>query len=81
MDNRFSNGYFGIQRSSKIERQILFSVFSDFDINNSSMEMEDYRVTLMKKGSGVTVQDFGNKSQDSSPLSISPGNMEWRTSF
>ncbi len=55
----FGEGYFGIQVNSASERRVLFSVWSPYRTDDPNEVPEDYRVTLKKKGEGVTVKDFG----------------------
>lgn len=61
MANGFSGGYFGIQVNSPTERRVLFSVWSTFKTNDSSKIPADQRVLLLKKGPGVTTNDFDNE--------------------
>lgn len=61
MVNGWSGGYFGIQINSAVERRVLFSVWSAFSTDNPKDIPEEYRVKLIKKGEGVTVNDFGNE--------------------
>ncbi|MGN6510392.1 MAG: DUF3472 domain-containing protein [Chitinophaga sp.] len=61
MVNGFSGGYFGIQINSPVERRVLFSVWSAFSTDDPKKIPEEYRVKLVKKGAGVTVNDFGNE--------------------
>ena len=61
MSNGFSGGYFGIQVNSPTERRVLFSIWSAYDTNSSSEIPADYTVKLIKKGAGVTANDFENE--------------------
>lgn len=61
MVNGFSGGYFGIQINSPVERRVLFSVWSAFSTDDPKKIPEEYMVKLVKKGAGVTVNDFGNE--------------------
>ena len=61
MANGFKNGYFGMQVNSPTERRILFSIWSPFVTDDPKSIPEDQRVKLLKKGVGVTVNDFGNE--------------------
>ncbi|TWI01855.1 uncharacterized protein DUF3472 [Luteimonas cucumeris] len=51
MANGFSTGYFGIQVNSETERRVLFSVW----------DSPGGKTTLVKKGDGVSAQDFGGE--------------------
>lgn len=57
----FGQGYFGMQNNSPHKRRILFSVWSPFNTDNPSEIPDSLRVTLVKKGEGVKVNDFGNE--------------------
>lgn len=61
MANGFSHGYFGIQVNSETERRILFSVWSPFQTDNPNDIPEEYRITLLNKGSEVEAGSFGNE--------------------
>ncbi|MDR1516483.1 MAG: DUF3472 domain-containing protein [Dysgonamonadaceae bacterium] len=61
MANGFSGGYFGMQVNSATERRILFSVWSPYETDNPDQIPEEYRVKLVRKGEGVTINDFGNE--------------------
>ena len=61
MANGFKDGYFGIQVNSKIERRILFSVWSPYDTQDPNDIPEDYKIILLKKGNGVVTGEFGNE--------------------
>lgn len=61
MANGFGEGYFGIQVNSPTERRILFSVWSPFSTDDPKSIPEDQRITLLKKGDGVTTGEFGNE--------------------
>lgn len=61
MANGFKNGYFGMQVNSPTERRILFSIWSPFVTDDPKSIPEDQRVKLLKKGAGVTINDFGNE--------------------
>ncbi|GHU88394.1 hypothetical protein FACS1894155_03190 [Bacteroidia bacterium] len=61
MANGFNEGYFGIQVNSATERRVLFSVWSPSQTDDPSQIPEEDRVILIKKGEGVTVNDFGNE--------------------
>lgn len=61
MVNGWSGGYFGIQINSPVERRVLFSVWSNYKTDNPKEIPEEYRVKLLKKGTDVTVNDFGNE--------------------
>lgn len=61
MANGFGEGYFGIQVNSPTERRILFSVWSPFSTDDPKSIPDDQRITLLKKGEGVTTGEFGNE--------------------
>ena len=61
MTNGFGEGYFGIQVNSAEERRVLFSVWSPFQTDDPSKIPAEDRVTLLKKGEGVTIGEFGNE--------------------
>lgn len=61
MANGFSEGYFGMQVNSATERQILFSVWSDFKTNDPSQVPAEYTIQEMKHGAGVTIGEFGGE--------------------
>ncbi|ATL47990.1 nematoblast specific protein [Chitinophaga caeni] len=61
MADGFSQGYFGMQVNSASERRILFSVWSPYSTDDPSSIPEDYKITLNRKGTGVTVGEFGNE--------------------
>jgi hypothetical protein len=61
MTNGHSNGYFGMQVNSSTERRVLFSIWSAFETDDPNQIPEDYKVTNLGNGKGVTVQDFGNE--------------------
>ncbi|MFV9550788.1 DUF3472 domain-containing protein [Algibacter sp. PT7-4] len=56
-----AQGYFGMQVNSATERRVLFSIWSAFSTDDPSQIPEDYKVTNLGNGAGVTVQDFGNE--------------------
>ena len=57
----FSEGYMGIQTHSDGRNSVLFSVWSPFTTDNPSEIPDEYKVRTLKKGEGVTAQDFGNE--------------------
>ena len=57
----FGEGYFGIQNNSPQKRRVLFSVWSPYQTDNAAEIPDSLRITLVKKGDGVTVKDFGNE--------------------
>lgn len=57
----FGEGYFGMQNNSPYKRRVLFSVWSPYETDNAAEIPDSLRVTLVKKGDGVTVKDFGNE--------------------
>jgi hypothetical protein len=61
MANGFQYGYFGIQVNSKLERRILFSVWSPFKTDNPEKIPKDFRIQLLKKGKNVTSGKFGDE--------------------
>ena len=61
MADGFTDGYFGIQVNSETERRILFSVWSPFKTDNPRDIPEEYKIKMIKKGSEVMTQDFGNE--------------------
>jgi len=61
MVNGHAEGYFGLQVNSDSERRVLFSIWSAFSTDDPNQIPEDYKVTNLGNGAGVTVQDFGNE--------------------
>ena len=57
----FGEGYFGMQNNSPHRRRVLFSVWSPFVTDNPAEIPDSLRVTLLKKGENVTINDFGNE--------------------
>lgn len=57
----FGEGYFGMQNNTPYPRRVLFSVWSPYETDNAAEIPDSLRVTLVKKGEGVKVQDFGNE--------------------
>ena len=57
----FGQGYFGMQNNSPHKRRVLFSVWSPYETDNAAEIPDSLRVTLVKKGADVHVQDFGNE--------------------
>ncbi len=57
----FGEGYFGMQNNTPHPRRVLFSVWSPYETDNAAEIPDSLRVTLVKKGEGVKVQDFGNE--------------------
>ena len=57
----FGQGYFGMQNNSPHKRRVLFSVWSPFETDNPADIPDSLRVTLVKKGEGVHINDFGNE--------------------
>jgi hypothetical protein len=57
----FGEGYFGMQNNSPHKRRVLFSVWSPFVTDNPAEIPDSLRVTLLKKGENVTINDFGNE--------------------
>lgn len=61
MANGFNEGYFGIQVNSDTERRVLFSVWSPYTTDDPGSIPDDYKIKLLKKGSGVHSGEFGNE--------------------
>jgi len=61
MADGFGEGYFGMQVNSDTERRILFSVWSPFETENPKDIPDSMRIVLMRKGTNVQVNDFGNE--------------------
>jgi hypothetical protein len=61
MANGFGEGYFGIQVNSATERRILFSVWSPWKTDNPGEIPDDYKIKLLRKGTGVITGEFGNE--------------------
>jgi hypothetical protein len=61
MVNGHAQGYFGMQVNSNSERRILFSIWSAFSTDDPNQIPDDFKVTNLGNGKGVTVQDFGNE--------------------
>ncbi len=57
----FGEGYFGMQNNTPQPRRVLFSVWSPYETDNAAEIPDSLRVTLIKKGANVKVQDFGNE--------------------
>ena len=57
----FGEGYMGIQTHTSSQNNVLFSVWSPYSTDNPGEIPEDYRVTTLRKGKDVTVQDFGGE--------------------
>lgn len=57
----FGQGYFGMQNNSPHKRRVLFSVWSPFETDNPADIPDSLRVTLVKKGENVNINDFGNE--------------------
>ena len=75
MANGHSQGYFGIQVNSETERRVLFSIWSAFSTDDPNQIPEDYKVTNLGKGAGVTVQDFGNEGSGKQSFKL----VDWKT--
>lgn len=74
MANGFGEGYFGIQVKSPTERWILFSVWSPFATDRPADIPESDRITLLAKGPGVQVGEFGNEGSGGQSYLVYP----WR---
>ena len=61
MADGFGEGYFGMQVNSDTERRVLFSVWSPFETENPRDIPDSLRIVLMKKGTNVQANDFGNE--------------------
>jgi hypothetical protein len=62
MANGFKRGYFGIQVNSETERRVIFSVWdSGSEAIDRQKVQDDNRVVLLKKGTDVVANDFGNE--------------------
>lgn len=57
----FGQGYFGMQNNSPHKRRVLFSVWSPYETDNAAEIPDSLRVTVVKKGDGVIIRDFGNE--------------------
>lgn len=57
----FGEGYFGMQNNTPYPRRVLFSVWSPYHTDNPAEIPDSMRVTLVKKGADVKVNDFGNE--------------------
>jgi Domain of unknown function (DUF3472)/Domain of unknown function (DUF5077) len=61
MANGFSEGYFGIQVNSAVERRILFSVWSPYKTDDPQTIPDDQKIKLLAKGKDVYTGEFGNE--------------------
>ncbi|WP_108867269.1 DUF3472 domain-containing protein [Aquimarina aquimarini] len=75
MTNGFQHGYFGIQVNSNIERRILFSVWSPYSTDNPGSIPEEYKIKLLKKGTGVNTQQFGGEGSGGQSYKV----YNWKT--
>ncbi|MBQ9192951.1 MAG: DUF3472 domain-containing protein [Bacteroidales bacterium] len=57
----FKEGYMGIQTHTDGPNTVLFSVWSPYETDNPGAIPEDMRITTLRKGAGVTAQDFGGE--------------------
>lgn len=57
----FSEGYMGIQTHTDGPNTVLFSVWSPYQTDNPGAIPEDMRIRTLRKGTGVTAQDFGGE--------------------
>ena len=71
----FGEGYFGAQVNSENERRILFSVWNPYDSDYPDDVPAEDRVTLKKKGEGVTVGAFGSEGSGGQSYLVYP----WRS--
>ncbi|MDD7915312.1 DUF3472 domain-containing protein [Polaribacter ponticola] len=75
MANGHAQGYFGMQVNSENERRILFSIWSAFTTDDPNQIPNDYKVTNLGNGKGVTVQDFGNEGSGKQSFKV----FNWKT--
>ena len=68
----FSEGYMGIQTHTDGPNTILFSVWSPYKTDNPGTIPEDMRVKTLRKGDGVTAQDFGGEGSGGQSFMTSP---------
>ncbi|MBL7472212.1 DUF3472 domain-containing protein [Robertkochia sediminum] len=61
MANGHAQGYFGMQVNSEHERRVLFSIWSGYTTDDPNQIPDDYKVTNLGNGQGVTVLDLGNE--------------------
>ncbi len=61
MADGFAEGYFGMQVNSATERRVIFSVWSPFATDNPKEIPDDKKIVLVKKGTNVVTQEFGNE--------------------
>ena len=57
----FKEGYMGIQTHTDGPNTVLFSVWSPYQTDNPGAIPEDMRIRTLRKGAGVTAQDFGGE--------------------
>ena len=57
----FKEGYMGIQTHTDGPNSVLFSVWSPYQTDNPGAIPEDMRIKTLRKGAGVTAQDFGGE--------------------
>ena len=57
----FSEGYMGIQTHTGGPNTVLFSVWSPYQTDNPGSIPADMRIQTLRKGEGVTAQDFGGE--------------------
>ena len=57
----FKEGYMGIQTHTDGPNTVLFSVWSPYQTDNPGAIPEDMRIQTLRKGAGVTAQDFGGE--------------------
>ncbi|WP_103866349.1 DUF3472 domain-containing protein [Aquimarina sp. I32.4] len=75
MTNGFQHGYFGIQVNSNTERRILFSVWSPYSTDNPGSIPEEYKIKLLKKGTGVITKQFGGEGSGGQSYKV----YNWKT--
>ncbi len=75
MANGFSEGYFGIQVNSPRERRVLFSIWSPYKTDSPDEIPEEYKIKLLKKGSGVISGEFGDEGSGGQSYKV----FKWKT--
>ncbi len=72
MTNGFGEGYCGFQVKSASERWVLFSVWSPFKTDDPKTIPADQKVTVVRKGQGVTAQEFGGEGSGGQSYLVYP---------
>ena len=57
----FKQGYMGIQTHDDAPNSVLFSVWSPYETDKPGEIPDSLKVTMLRKGAGVTVQTFGGE--------------------